>query len=158
MVLTPCTVIGDRLVTPSSFVYLIVKVRLTPPVSSTPIPKVDEDAANNDQRDNEFLNSRKDVEDLIDEQGSGRWVHAPHWPSVCFKFSFATRILSYGSRTASRLGGRYSQTQRPIGLWCPRCGLPMFLMQTSLTPTLIDPINFNSKPRPTFKLFLGSYI
>ncbi|KAJ3482277.1 hypothetical protein NLI96_g7099 [Meripilus lineatus] len=74
-------VIGDRLVTPSSFVYLLIKARLVPPVSSNPVAKVSEDAANNEQRENEFLNSRKEVEELADEQGSGSWVHAPYWPS-----------------------------------------------------------------------------
>lgn len=117
--LTPLPVIGDRLVTPSSFVYLLIKARLVPPVSSNPVAKVSEDAANNEQRENEFLNSRKEVEELADEQGSGSWVHAPYWPSVRHKtFSRYPQFSCYDSRVASRHGGPSSQTQRPIGSSC----------------------------------------
>lgn len=61
--------------------YLVIKARYTPPGSS-PIPPVDEEVVDDEGRDNEFLNGRKDAEDLSDEQGSSSWAHAPFWPSV----------------------------------------------------------------------------
>ncbi|TCD69184.1 secretory subunit [Steccherinum ochraceum] len=72
-------VIDDRIVTPSSIVYLVVKVRLTPPtdgpLSFTP------DAKSYEKRNYEFLASKKDVEDVSPQTTISSLAHAPHWPS-----------------------------------------------------------------------------
>ncbi|KAK7450993.1 secretory subunit [Stygiomarasmius scandens] len=82
-------VIGERIVTPSSIVYLVVKLRLSPPgrakkEETKKEPTVDEVKKSiraNEEKDNAFLMSRKDAEDLPEgaEDGSG-WAHAPFWP------------------------------------------------------------------------------
>ena len=71
---------------PSSIVYLIVKLRRTPPcVSPAPAGK-EKDAEEtkrilkfNDEKDNQFLNSKEEAES--DSSGAG-WAHAPYWPGV----------------------------------------------------------------------------
>lgn len=76
-------VIDDRLVTPSSIVYLVVKARLVNPSTPlTPSEASEESKLSNDneKRDYEFLTSRKDVEDLPGLVNSS--AHAPHWPST----------------------------------------------------------------------------
>lgn len=83
-------VIGERIVTPSSIVYLVVKLRLSPPSSDsdTKTEKKELDAEEtkksikaNEEKDNEFLTGRNDVEPLSDE-GSVAFAHAPYWPGV----------------------------------------------------------------------------
>ncbi|KAH9921565.1 DnaJ-domain-containing protein [Epithele typhae] len=74
-------VIGERFVTPSSFVNLVVKLRVTPfdkdgrPVA---VPKSDKDT---EKRDSEFLVGKKDAEDLPEGHPEGAWAHAPYWPA-----------------------------------------------------------------------------
>ncbi|KAJ3843252.1 Sec63 Brl domain-containing protein [Lentinula raphanica] len=78
-------VIGERIIVPSSIVYLTVKLRLSPPLpSSTVVTKKEESAEEvkrsiklNDQKDEEFLMTRDDAEPM---QGEGTWAHAPYWP------------------------------------------------------------------------------
>ncbi|EGO04169.1 hypothetical protein SERLA73DRAFT_67885 [Serpula lacrymans var. lacrymans S7.3] len=73
-------VIGERLVTPSSIVFLFVKLRLCPlsaESAATGSANKDQPGSSND-RDDEFLNSKKDAEDL--EGNAGGWAHAPFWP------------------------------------------------------------------------------
>ncbi|KIK95455.1 hypothetical protein PAXRUDRAFT_140659 [Paxillus rubicundulus Ve08.2h10] len=75
-------VIGERLVTPSSIVFLLVKLRVTEPNAiSPPSPNVDaNNAKKNDDIDERFLNSRGEAEEL---QGDGAgWAHAPFWPGL----------------------------------------------------------------------------
>ncbi|KAL4241273.1 hypothetical protein ABKN59_000029 [Abortiporus biennis] len=72
-------VIDDRVVSPSSIVYLVVKARLTPP-SGDVIPAVPESAAHDEERDSEFLNGRKDAEERYSDNSKNVWAHAPHWP------------------------------------------------------------------------------
>lgn len=79
-------VIGERLVVPSSIVYLVVKLRLTPPRGS-PAPATKEKDAEetkrilkfNDEKDNQFLNSKDESEG---ESSGASWAHAPYWPGV----------------------------------------------------------------------------
>ncbi|THH16920.1 hypothetical protein EW146_g3795 [Bondarzewia mesenterica] len=79
-------VIGERIITPSAYVLLVVKLRLSPP-SDTPQENGEakeeggQTATEADvAKDEEFLNSNKDFEDLPPSaQGSG-WAHAPYWP------------------------------------------------------------------------------
>lgn len=78
-------VIGERVVTPSSIIFLVVKLRLTPPGSNTERKDVSVDEAKrivqyNDKKDEEFLLSKQEAEDLPKSRSTG-WAHAPHWPS-----------------------------------------------------------------------------
>ncbi|KAJ3852121.1 Sec63 Brl domain-containing protein [Lentinula lateritia] len=78
-------VIGERIVVPSSIVYLTVKLRLVPPSSSSPVipekalsvEEVKRSIKANDQKDEEFLMGRNDAEPI---EGEGAWAHAPYWP------------------------------------------------------------------------------
>lgn len=70
-------VIDDRVVTPSSIVYLVVKIRLTPPTYIPAKPSLD------DKRNYKFLADRKDAEDITPDISVSNSAHAPHWPSVC---------------------------------------------------------------------------
>ncbi|KAI8984903.1 DnaJ-domain-containing protein [Trametes punicea] len=73
-------VIGERFVTPSAFVHLLVKLHLAPLTKDgrpVPLPKPE----TNEKRDNEFLNSKKDTEDLPQGGYVSGYAHAPHWPA-----------------------------------------------------------------------------
>jgi len=80
-------VIGERLVTPSSIVFFIVKLRLSPPrdrsapetISSEDVEETKRKIKSNEEKDAEFLTSRKDAEDVPESVTSG-WAHAPYWP------------------------------------------------------------------------------
>ncbi|KIJ19749.1 hypothetical protein PAXINDRAFT_166003 [Paxillus involutus ATCC 200175] len=75
-------VIGERLVTPSSIVFLLVKLRVMEPNAIlSPSSNVDaKNAKKNDDIDEKFLNSRGEAEEL---QGDGAgWAHAPFWPGL----------------------------------------------------------------------------
>ena len=75
-------VIGERFVTPSSFVHLVVKLRVVPldkDGKSVPIAKQEKDT---EKRDNEFLLSKKDAEDLPNGEYASQYAHAPYWPAV----------------------------------------------------------------------------
>ncbi|KAF8837100.1 translocation protein sec63 [Paxillus ammoniavirescens] len=74
-------VIGERLVTPSSIVFLLVKLRVTEPNAiSPPSPNVNARNKKNDDIDEKFLNSRGEAEEL---QGDGAgWAHALFWPGL----------------------------------------------------------------------------
>jgi len=84
-------VIGERIVTPSALVFLVVKLRLSPPTPHSNangtsgedgvIPESVNSQANA-KKDDEFLNSPLDVEEMSPSNGSG-WAHAPYWPGVC---------------------------------------------------------------------------
>ncbi|KAJ8472766.1 hypothetical protein ONZ45_g16537 [Pleurotus djamor] len=81
------SVIGERIVTPGSIVFLVVKLRVTPPGSS-PIEEkdlsVDETVRlvkANDEKDEKFLLSKNNVEELPGDDGTqGSWAHTPLWP------------------------------------------------------------------------------
>lgn len=73
-------VLGERYITPSSIVYLVVKLRLLSPSTDK---VADEQAPRaNESRDNEFLASRKDAEAAPQGEVSNIWAHAPYWPAV----------------------------------------------------------------------------
>ncbi|KAJ2924266.1 hypothetical protein H1R20_g12829, partial [Candolleomyces eurysporus] len=79
-------VIGERVVTPSSIIFLVVKLRLTPPGSNTERKAVSVDEAKrivqyNDKKDEEFLLSKQDAEDLSKGRSTG-WAHSLI-PSTC---------------------------------------------------------------------------
>lgn len=77
-------VIGERLVTPSSIVFLLIKLRLRRPLQSDAPSSVSEKSAKaireDREKDDKFLNSRKDAEDV--EGTTPAWAHAPHWPGL----------------------------------------------------------------------------
>lgn len=87
--LTSFSVIGERVVTPSSIVFLVVKLRISPPLSNVVQEKtLDVNEAKrrvklNDEKDEGFLNSRKEAEELPPDNQLPGWVHAPYWPGVC---------------------------------------------------------------------------
>ncbi|KAJ7918737.1 Sec63 Brl domain-containing protein [Mycena leptocephala] len=81
-------VIGERIITPSSIVYLVVKLRVTPPdaeqakeeeVDGEQVKRLGREA---EQREMAFLNSRKDAEDLQPGQAFSGGAHAPFWPGT----------------------------------------------------------------------------
>lgn len=80
------TVIGESIVTPSSIVFLLVKLRISPP--GIPAAKKDLSVEEtkrlvqaNDAIDEQFLTSRQDAEDLGASSTNGS-AHAPFWPGV----------------------------------------------------------------------------
>ncbi|KAL1747750.1 Sec63 Brl domain-containing protein [Schizophyllum fasciatum] len=76
-------VLGERLVTPSAIVHLIVKLRLRPPVGVAPVKADDsKDAAKKaEQREYELMTGKHDAEplDKVGAPESGL-AHAPRWP------------------------------------------------------------------------------
>ncbi|THH32152.1 hypothetical protein EUX98_g2021 [Antrodiella citrinella] len=77
LVETSFQVIDDRVVTPSSIVYLVVKLRLTPPTG----PVQPEPVKVNERRNYDFLISKKDAEDIAADTPLSSSAHAPHWPT-----------------------------------------------------------------------------
>lgn len=80
-------VIGERVVTPSSIIFLVVKLRITPPGLSTERKELSVDETKrivklNDAKDEEFLTSRAEAEEIspADADANG-WAHAPFWPA-----------------------------------------------------------------------------
>ncbi|TFK66638.1 hypothetical protein BDN72DRAFT_799683 [Pluteus cervinus] len=80
-------VIGERVVVPSSIVFLLVKLRITPPTASKVEQKelsVDETKRlikRNEEKDHQFLISRKETEDLPENAIPSGYAHAPFWPA-----------------------------------------------------------------------------
>ncbi|KAI5125002.1 hypothetical protein M0805_007426 [Coniferiporia weirii] len=85
-------VIGERIVTPLSIVQLLVKVRISPPARhdakyGTNGDKEDVDTIKriiktNEERDNAFLTSKRDSEELTDGLNTLGQAHAPYWPAT----------------------------------------------------------------------------
>lgn len=81
-------VIGERLITPSSIVYLVVKLRVAPPGAELQTEEtMDGEEVKRlgravEEREVAFLNSRKDAEDLQPGQVFSGGAHTPFWPGV----------------------------------------------------------------------------
>ncbi|KAJ7257906.1 Sec63 Brl domain-containing protein [Mycena haematopus] len=81
-------VIGERIITPSSIVYLVVKLRVAPPdAEPAKVEEVDGEDVKRlariaEEREMAFLNSRKDAEDLQPGQTFSSAAHAPFWPGT----------------------------------------------------------------------------
>ena len=82
------TVIGETVVTPSSIVYLLVKLRISPPgatgakkETSVEVEETNRLAQATAKEDEEFLSICEDAEDL-DASSTNGYAHAPHWPGV----------------------------------------------------------------------------
>jgi len=74
-------VIGERIITPLSIVYLVVKLRISPPNTVLRVNS-DNKRTGRDTSDDGFLASRKDAEDMPKGATDGGWAHAPHWPTT----------------------------------------------------------------------------
>jgi len=81
-------VIGERLITPSSIVYLVVKLRVAPP-DAEPSNEQDVDGEEAkglrraiEEREDAFLTSRRDAEELQPGQTFSGGAHAPFWPAT----------------------------------------------------------------------------
>lgn len=83
--LTICLVIGERVVSPSAIVYLVVKLRLKSPISNAPqdnkkqeldVDEVKRRVKRNDEQEEEFLKPRSDAEEM---KSVAEYAHA-HWP------------------------------------------------------------------------------
>ncbi|EAU82333.1 translocation protein sec63 [Coprinopsis cinerea okayama7 len=78
-------VIGERVISPSSIVFLVVKLRLTPPgVSVEPkdlsVEETKRVVKMNDEKDEAFLLAKGDAEEISEERIPG-YAHAPYWPA-----------------------------------------------------------------------------
>ncbi|KZT13196.1 uncharacterized protein LAESUDRAFT_669586 [Laetiporus sulphureus 93-53] len=74
-------VFGERFITPSAFISFLLKVRLSPPTAQKSANGTAPDRKAEEARENEFLASKKDTEELPDGQASISWAHAPYWPA-----------------------------------------------------------------------------
>ena len=74
------TVVGERIVTPLSFINLIVKLR----IPSSPTTEEESSAKPKDveKREQEFLVSKKDAEDVLLDNTGRAFAHAPRWPQM----------------------------------------------------------------------------
>ncbi|KDR74324.1 hypothetical protein GALMADRAFT_70989 [Galerina marginata CBS 339.88] len=89
---TRSVVIGERIVTPSSIIYLLVKLRISPPGAGSEVKEeeltVDEKKKAvqvEEEIDEKFLASRLDAEELpasVQSQASAATAHAPFWPGT----------------------------------------------------------------------------
>jgi len=91
-------------VTPSSIVFLVVKLRLVPPGKTIERNELNVDETkkaveSNEEKDEKFLMSRSEMEEL-DNEGTVAAAHAPYWPDVrtscCYIFESAQlRLLIF---------------------------------------------------------------
>ncbi|KJA18200.1 hypothetical protein HYPSUDRAFT_45520 [Hypholoma sublateritium FD-334 SS-4] len=87
LVIATFKVIGERIVTPSSIIYLLVKLRITPfdtEPKEKKEPTVDEAkkaVEAEEAADEEFLTSRLEAEEIPESHQSGA-AHAPFWPGA----------------------------------------------------------------------------
>ncbi|KAH6899462.1 translocation protein sec63 [Coprinopsis sp. MPI-PUGE-AT-0042] len=82
-------VIGERVISPSSIIYLLVKLRIVPPGSEAPQPKdlsieeTKKKVKRDEEKDEAFMLSKTDSEELDAHRNdkSIGWAHAPLWPA-----------------------------------------------------------------------------
>ena len=91
------TVIGESIVTPSSIVYLLVKLRISPPgvkvaKKELSVEETKRLAQATAKVDEQFLSTRQDGEDL-DASSTNGFAHAPYWPGVSSSDTFTRPIL-----------------------------------------------------------------
>jgi len=88
-------------VTPSSIVFLVVKLRLVPPGKTIERNELTVDETkkaieSNEEKDEKFLMSRSEMEELNNE-GTVTAAHAPYWPDVrtshCYIFKSVQLIF-----------------------------------------------------------------
>ncbi|KAJ7580214.1 Sec63 Brl domain-containing protein [Mycena floridula] len=74
-------VIGERIVTPSSIVFLVIKLRIVPPLTEPVKDELDVDETKEElEKDRIFLEGSSTAEDVVSNDDSSLWAHAPHWP------------------------------------------------------------------------------
>ena len=73
-------VVGERIVTPLSFINLIVKLRI--PRGSSVENGLSILTGGGEKRQQEFLVSKKDVEDISLDNTGKAFAHTPHWPQT----------------------------------------------------------------------------
>lgn len=73
-------VVGEKLVTPLSFMNLIVKLRI--PRGSTAEEEPFTLPKDTEKREQEFVVSKKDAEDVSLDNTGRAFAHAPHWPQL----------------------------------------------------------------------------
>lgn len=107
--------------TPSSIVFLVVKLRLSPPSTSAIGEELDADATKqinrNEDKDEEFLASRKEMEDIAPDGAVSGWAHAPYWPGVRYQTDTGSTLTQSFCRNANLLGGLSLPTRNQIALW-----------------------------------------
>ena len=87
-------VIGERIVTPGAIVQLVFKLRLTPPTAAlagptipSPEPTPEErkkEIQEEDEREQAFLTSKEDADELLPGLTIPGVAHAPRWPVVSY--------------------------------------------------------------------------
>ena len=78
-------VVGERIVPPLAIVYLVVKLRIAYPGSTpsqTDKAKDEKRAAILEKSDDDFLSSRKEIDDMPKGASDSGYAHAPYWPAV----------------------------------------------------------------------------
>lgn len=129
LLLIYCTVIGERLITPSSIVYLVVKLRVAPP-DAEPSNEQDVDGEEAkglrraiEEREDAFLTSRRDAEELQPGQTFSGGAHAPFWPAVRSVLDLIFLPLNLLRRRANPAGGSFSRTTSRTVSWSRRSRL-----------------------------------
>ncbi|CCM05893.1 uncharacterized protein FIBRA_08131 [Fibroporia radiculosa] len=74
-------VLGERYITPSSFISFVLKIRLLPPSSQPFTNGVAHDSKAEETREQDFLAAKGDVENMPIDKFSNGWAHAPFWPA-----------------------------------------------------------------------------
>ncbi|KAL5530223.1 SEC63 [Sanghuangporus sanghuang] len=81
-------VIGERIVTPLSIVQLVIKARISPPGAAVKMESKESDVDSikrsikeNEEKDEAFLSSKRDSEDLTNVLVIARKAHTPFWPA-----------------------------------------------------------------------------
>lgn len=70
----------------------------------------------NEEKDNQFLIGKKDVEDEPTGDVASGWAHAPYWPGVFYFVLLTTRLLMLFGSTVNHHGGSSSPTTSRTGL------------------------------------------
>ncbi|KZT66980.1 hypothetical protein DAEQUDRAFT_813134 [Daedalea quercina L-15889] len=73
-------VFGEKFITPQAYINIVLKLRLSPPGSPHVNGNAKVNGRSDEQREQEFLAGKKDMEDLPDDDGAS-YAHAPFWPA-----------------------------------------------------------------------------
>lgn len=147
-------VIGERIVTPSSFVFLVLKLRVLPPLNGPPKVDVEDIKAkikSNEEKDYKFLTATSEAEDLVSEDATVGWAHAPYWPAVSATIKAPALFNIPARRTENQDGGSLSQMKRTTVWLSLLSKSPMFLClgQVLIRQGITAPTNCNSRLHPT---------
>ncbi|KAH9843634.1 Sec63 Brl domain-containing protein [Rhodofomes roseus] len=73
-------VFGERCITPQAYINIVLKLRLSPPGAPHANGDAQTDGRSEEQREEEFLAGKTDMEDLPGDDGVS-YAHAPYWPA-----------------------------------------------------------------------------